>query len=62
MSHFADAGLGRACFCSRNNRSVLPEPLRLLAYLCPTTLSVLALYCLVSLLLTPLRLDCRGRR
>jgi hypothetical protein len=41
---------------------VLPEPLRLLAYLCPTTLSVLALYCLVSLLLTPLRLDCRGRR
>ncbi len=63
--------------------SVLPEPLRLLAYLWPTThsalalkgslggelhpstlvsISVLVLFCLVSLVLIPLRLDWRGRR
>lgn len=63
--------------------SVLPEGLRLLAYLWPTThaalalkgslggelspsslvsLFVLVLFCLVSLVLIPLRLDWRGRR
>lgn len=62
---------------------VLPEGLRLLAYLWPTThaalalkgslggglnpsslvsLFVLVLFCLVSLVLIPLRLDWRGRR